>query len=161
MDKNHKSRLVFQINNLEALERLIGGDSQVEMDIRQSVVEAFAKKHLKSLVTDTAIEKVGSAIKNEATAMITEQVKDGSWSTKTVLTEKARQLIKDSLTYSVNSEIYEVIKKEVNEQATREKIASLLEKQAEWIVNDLTSSNLEARLDKMVDKKLKERLGLK
>lgn len=39
----------IQINSLEALERLIGGDSEFEIEIRNSVVQEFAKKHIKCL----------------------------------------------------------------------------------------------------------------
>jgi hypothetical protein len=39
----------IQINSLEALERLIGGDNELEIDIRNSVVQDFSKKHLKSV----------------------------------------------------------------------------------------------------------------
>ena len=40
---------VVQINSLEALEKLIGGDSDVEVKIRNSVVQNFTKKYLKSI----------------------------------------------------------------------------------------------------------------
>ncbi len=46
------SKLTLQINNLEALERLIGGDTEVEMDIRRSVVDAFAEKYLKPMAAE-------------------------------------------------------------------------------------------------------------
>lgn len=37
-----------------ALERLIGGDNEVEVEIRNLVVQEFAKKHLKAVVNDPA-----------------------------------------------------------------------------------------------------------
>lgn len=43
------NKTVIQINNLEALERLIGGDSEVEIEIRNNIVQNFAKKHLKNI----------------------------------------------------------------------------------------------------------------
>jgi hypothetical protein len=39
----------IQINSLEALERLIGGDSELEIEVRQSVASAFAARYLKPL----------------------------------------------------------------------------------------------------------------
>lgn len=36
----------IQINSLEALERLIGGDTELEIDIRNSIVHKFTQKHL-------------------------------------------------------------------------------------------------------------------
>ena len=41
----------IQINSLEAVERLIGGDTEVEIEVRNSVVQEFAKKHLKAVST--------------------------------------------------------------------------------------------------------------
>jgi len=40
---------VVQINSLEALEKLIGGNSDVEVKIRNSIVKNFTKKYLKSI----------------------------------------------------------------------------------------------------------------
>ena len=36
--------------NAEALERLIGGDSDIEIEIRQQIADQFCKRHLKSLI---------------------------------------------------------------------------------------------------------------
>ena len=67
------NKLTIQINNLEALERLIGGDSEVEVDIRNSVVQKFAEKHLKPLANAPEIGEVLSAIKGEITKQIKEK----------------------------------------------------------------------------------------
>ena len=42
------SKVVLQINSIDVIERLIGGDSEVEVDIRNNVVQRFAEKHLKA-----------------------------------------------------------------------------------------------------------------
>lgn len=46
------SQLTLQINSLEALERLIGNNNECEISIRNSVVQEFAKKHLKAIVNE-------------------------------------------------------------------------------------------------------------
>ena len=38
-------KIVLQINSLKALERLIGGDSELEIGVRNSIVQEFSKKH--------------------------------------------------------------------------------------------------------------------
>lgn len=38
--------------NLPALERLIGGDTEIEMELRKQIVQTFAGKHLKDLAKD-------------------------------------------------------------------------------------------------------------
>ena len=55
----------IQMNNLEALERLIGGESEVEMDIRASIVDAFCKKHLKSIANEEFVKRMAEAVKTE------------------------------------------------------------------------------------------------
>lgn len=39
-----RPNVTIQINSLEALERLLGGDTQVEVDLRKSVAVKFAEK---------------------------------------------------------------------------------------------------------------------
>lgn len=45
-----------QLNSLKALERLIGGDSEIEIEIRNSIVQEFTKRYLKALVTEDHIK---------------------------------------------------------------------------------------------------------
>ena len=54
-----KNRTVIQINSIEVLERLIGGNTELEVDLRNSVAQAFATKHIKKFqaVLDEAIQK--------------------------------------------------------------------------------------------------------
>jgi len=83
-------KLTIQINNLEALERLIGGDTEVEIEIRNSIAQAFAKKHLKQLITEqvvtNAIQEAYKYVNNEAFSA----VKEG-YSTKYVLSERMKK----------------------------------------------------------------------
>jgi len=62
----------IQINSLAALERLIGGDTEVELEIRNNIVQEFAKKHLKSLLeTDSVLRKCIDDIRKSASSEIT------------------------------------------------------------------------------------------
>ncbi len=60
------NKLTLQINSLEALERLIGGNTETEIDIRNSVVQKFAEKHLKPIVNSAPITDVIRQIKDHA-----------------------------------------------------------------------------------------------
>lgn len=46
----------IQINSLEALERLIGNDNELEIQVRNNIVQEFTKKHLKSIVNETTFK---------------------------------------------------------------------------------------------------------
>lgn len=44
--------------DVPALERLIGGDSEVEVQLRHGIVEAFAKRHLVAVLKDKAFAEI-------------------------------------------------------------------------------------------------------
>lgn len=57
----------IQINSLEALERLIGGDTELEIEVRNSIVQEFAKKYLKGIINEELMTvAVNRAKKKEA-----------------------------------------------------------------------------------------------
>lgn len=59
-----QDRVVIQLN-LPALERLIGGDSEIELELRHQVVENFAKQHLKPLINDKFIAQIRKEIEEQ------------------------------------------------------------------------------------------------
>jgi hypothetical protein len=55
--------------NLPALERLIGGDTEIELQLRKQIVQEFAKRHLKEVAETASYEAALEAAKqyiNEA-----------------------------------------------------------------------------------------------
>lgn len=43
----------------QALERLIGGDTEIEVEIRQGIANEFAKRHLKGLFSEAISQSIG------------------------------------------------------------------------------------------------------
>ena len=54
--------------NLPALERLIGGDSELELDLRRGIAETFAKHYLKSIVNQELVQGVEREVRSEIAA---------------------------------------------------------------------------------------------
>lgn len=52
------SAVKLQINSREALERLIGGDSQLEVELRNSVVQDFTNRHLKGVANQIDTKRI-------------------------------------------------------------------------------------------------------
>jgi len=153
----------LQINSLQALERLIGGDSELEFEIRQSVVENFTKKHLTTIANSELIKNASAAVKTEIHRTFFDTVISGSgWNSSEQIVFKKEYLdnLKYELTYSAKQTLNKVVEDVIEEAKTKEKIEAALDTAANYIVNTLTESNLTARLNRMVDAKLKERLGL-
>jgi hypothetical protein len=74
----------IQINSLEALERLLGGDAALEIDVRASIAAAFAEKHLRSLAKTFAEAGLTGTVEHwlrDEVAQVV-QVRSGQYSTK-------------------------------------------------------------------------------
>ncbi len=100
------SHQTLQINTIQALERLIGGDTALELEIRQNVVEAFAKKHLKGLMSEFYSKQsaaVIESVKADSEKIIKEVVasylksKGDYWAGHTlVITQEGKDVIKNA-----------------------------------------------------------------
>lgn len=145
----------IQINDRSALERLIGGDSQLEIEARNNIVQDFAKKYLKVQI-DYAI---GSAAKETINQVLKEE---NYLDTKfyNTLTPQFKEVIKRQVDKYINELIF-------NNTVTSPLISKLLEtvelqiqQAANTITNQLSEKVLEGKLDRMVDAKIKQKLGL-
>lgn len=110
------------ISSVEALNRLIGGDTELEMEIKEQVVVEFTKRYLKSLVPGI-IEKYQADFQVYARKVIEEHffstTKDGHWSTKLVPKEATEALKVDQVKYTFDKMIREVVDQKANEALTK------------------------------------------
>ena len=154
----------IQINSLEALERLIGNDNELEIELRNSIVQQFAKKHLKGVVTKDVMTSYSNAIFNEVKQeFFTDKQIGQGYSSKVeshFRTDKLEAL-KQQINYNVNLEVSALVQEALKKTKIIEQINEKLENASRYICEDLTSSVLERRLDALVEKRLKEKLGLK
>jgi|SRR5580698_266804 hypothetical protein len=150
----------LQINNLEALERLIGGDTILEMDIRQNIVEEFTRKHLKSLVNSDLMAKMEVAIKNEVNKeLVSKFCPQGSYYDSFSLTPKATELIDGYIETAVSHKIGAIIEKYIESTKLNIIIEKRINDAANHITNYLADANLSRIIDAKVQAKLKEALG--
>lgn len=64
----------IQINSLQAIERLIGGDTETEIEIRRSIVLEFVKSHLWKLLSEDSIKKQIEKISNQVSERVQAEV---------------------------------------------------------------------------------------
>lgn len=159
------SDVKIQINSKDALERLIGGDSQLELELRRNVAEQFAGKYLKSIIHDKLIDAAKNTITGDIARQFlrTESRKDSfGWNKDTtVLNTEGRELIQREVRTYVDQYIKEFIADMFDVNALRTKIQQEVDAAAARIANDITDSNLKYRVDALAEKKIKEKLGLK
>jgi len=134
------NKLTIQINNLEALERLIGGDSQVEIDIRNSVAQKFAEKHLKALANTNEISDVLRRVRED----ISQQTKD--------LCEKEVATFKTSYGGSITDIKLNAPIKTAIETQVRNLVDDMVRKTVDdalkiWVVEGEVNKRIENRFD--------------
>lgn len=144
-----KNSLTLQINSLEALEKLIGGDTQVEIDIRNNIVQAFAEKHLKALAgsqqINNAISGIRTSVENEIRAELKRLFGEyaNTWRQDIKLDDKVKAIIKET----VLSEIRFLIVSQIKEAtATPDWIKDYIEKYIKTFSLNILESEIQTRI---------------
>lgn len=140
------NKLTLQINSKEALERLIGGDTETEIDIRNSVVQKFAEKHLKPIANSAPITDVIRQIKDQAYKHIEETC--------------AKEIAKFKTSYSSSTYIYDIKLRPEIESAIKSKIQESIDKLISEKVNAAievycNEASLTRRINVMMDHNIK------
>jgi hypothetical protein len=148
--------------DVKALERMIAGDSLVEVEIRNGIVQEFAKRHLKAIASSEEFQKVVKlqmdtvrlSVESEMTDLF-ENVKKDSWG------HVVRQSFKDDIKKKICEEAYLVIEREIAKQITgmvERRLADFSET-ANAYVDSLLSKYTKRTLDEMVEEKFRKAIS--
>jgi len=152
----------LQINSKEALERLIGGDSDLEVELRNSVVQEFANRHLKGLamvyneahfkaLTDTVYKEMKAKIQEEYGLRIVTEKGPYSYSTpKQVvqLKDETKAQLRNLIETETMSQVGIISKRIVDNLLPT--IMETVEKQVNVVVDRLTKDEVKRQVDKKV-----------
>lgn len=151
-----------------ALERLIGGDTETELDLRQAVVAEFAKRHLGAILKSSefqkAIEDYKETIREEAAKVFGEAKKDKPWeSFKYELSSEVKDSIRTVAMEAFNQEM-EGVRKEMRERVSevrdlaqeriKEAVSDIrkdLYTAVNKVVNEETRREIRVRIEKVLD----------
>lgn len=128
--------------NLPALERLIGGDTELELDLRKQIVQEFAKRHLKEVAKTATYEaamEVAKRYVNEAakeTFGIEDLATNHLWPTvgyrlksmiESLVKEMAQKVVDEALLKTIEyqkdywgQEVRQMVEKAVDRQIEKE-----------------------------------------
>lgn len=151
----------IQINSLEALERLIGNDNELEIQLRNAVVQEFTTKHLKAVANEELLKNASKAIIEEIKLEFFEISNKGTYNEKVYLKDKFKEEFRDEVKRAYRQSMTEFVYEELGEQNTKEKVKTALEDATANILNQLAPEVLERRIENLVNQRLKERLGIK
>ena len=156
----------IQINSLEALERLIGGDSELEIDIRRSVVANFTKKYLSDIAKEENIQAMAQKIhddavgraRDEAAKKILTKTKTGWRRGETVLTAEMQKQVDAAVQSAVGAIAAKVVVEKLETYVEEWMKARKLEKWLECAIERIYNSKLCDMVKKKTEKSAKELL---
>jgi hypothetical protein len=142
-----------QINSLDALECLIGGDSEFEFDIRNNVVQKFAEKHLKTVANSTVMLEVENKIKSYV-------YDNTSYRNKlsTSFKDTIQNVIKTEYEQILSKAFLELKRKHINELQIE--IKNFEEKYSDTLIKHFEKKHIQKIIDAKVDAKIKRMLKL-
>lgn len=149
----------IQINSVEALERLIGGDTETEIEIRNSVVQEFAKRHLKAVTQ----EQMTVALKNTIIQEIRNRFlknTDSGWRSDFTLNDDTAKLIQDEVKGIINAELSDTIRQTINSYNLDDRIMRLINMHEERFQDTCIKKFSDAEIEKLVNKRIKEKLNI-
>ncbi|MFA5135296.1 MAG: hypothetical protein WC505_05960 [Patescibacteria group bacterium] len=138
--------------NLPALERLIGGDTEIEIGIRQQIANEFASRHLKSLLNSTQmkeLEQEWRGLIEEATRKRFQEWKDSKEKENPLTSTYPGCALKREINDAVNKAIGDVLA-----EAVKKHMDSYI---GNWLFGDIKKW-LPERLEKFIDEEIKRRL---
>ena len=150
----------IQLNSLEALERLIGGDSEIEVSIRANIASEFAGKHLRPLINSPELKEATESIKRAAQAEAQKQIAETVGSIKRgVYGFQDTVILNESFKSEVNAKVKGEIAAQMNEllnvpalvaeslaRYTPEYLAELIDKRIDYNFNEKVKDAVKIKL---------------
>jgi hypothetical protein len=145
----------LQINSLEALERLLGGDSELEIEMRKSIAYDFTNKHLKSLANDPFVQSKMDEARRELRNVVDENVRKQIGEVKRTTTYPYNQFV---FTNDTNDLIKQAIENSIGD-FIRKEVAERVSKKMETIEYKISSESYR-QINEKIQTGVKERLAI-
>jgi hypothetical protein len=147
----------IQINSLAAIERLIGNNTELEIEVRNNIVQEFAKKHLKALVNDSvfsnAISTCKKELQKEVETRVSEQIgefKKNSWGEITGMTLRS----------DIKEQINKVVREKMDGQIAEAVEGGIKQWQSTGTVDKTIDTKFNQQIEKYIDTEVQRRLKL-
>lgn len=153
---NDEKRPVVRVSlSLPALERLIGGDAELEVNLRHQIVENFSKAHLQDVVKSEAFKRVLQDLYSVTEQEIRKeigQVVNRQWNPSSQIAQR----IKSVLEHEANRLVSELVTQKINEQIKY----CIQGMEARWAkhIEERVSSTLNSEIDRLVKEEIDRRL---
>lgn len=150
----------IQINSLAALERLIGDDKEMEITVKSSIINEFAKSYIKSVANSEIVDTIKRAVFEEVKKTnyfgLLVQNKSNHYRIDYLLSDEAKELVKTQVRQEVDKLIKEAVSP-IREEIVGE-IRSRLDLMSLSVSQCIREDIQKETIDKLVQKRLKDLL---
>ena len=145
----------IQINSLAALERLIGEDKEMEIAVKDSIINTFAKNYLKSVAHSEILNALKKAVLNEIELDLSSVVERVSnWAGGTF---KAKPALKEAVDKATKEALDEMVKDAVNE--TMASVEKEVKQRVGYALDCICAKVTEVNIDRLVRERLAKMLN--
>lgn len=127
------SKIKLIISSPDVLDRLIGGDTELELELRQCAAAEFAKRHLKSIINDEKLIQLKNDIKKdfdhalkkekaELLKEIGEYKRNGSYFAEFVLDDRIKEKIRSSINFQTGNYINNLVKEHMKAKEFKKQV---------------------------------------
>lgn len=154
--------MILQLN-LPALERLLGGDSEIEVQLRHQIVQQFTKKHLLQVIKDPLIQKLKTEMEKEIEQYVGKEVWSSGYGFTIHIQERIKELIRKASEVEIKKFVSETFAQLAKERAIETK--TLLDRYEMKLIGEANSrikqtiDAIETGLDKRLDEAFERRVS--
>ncbi len=139
------SNLKIQINDKDALEALLGGSDQVQVEVRDRIANEFIKNHIRPLFTDDKIAEIKRRIDADVTALkdsiakelLQKEIKTNYYTKEYVLRDEIKRQIQEVIDKTLLISIEAALKTAKEDLSAR--------------IHDIFTKTFESRLQKYLE----------
>ncbi len=147
------TKVVLQINSIEALERILNGSEGLELQIKENIVQEFTKRYLKGIANEEIVKQASSKIKEEIEETLFGDSNKYSFRLKELKPEYVK-LIEETIESKIRFELLTTINDRIEVNTQYQKIDELITERINNLVNGITEQDVLNRVDEFLRKNL-------
>ena len=136
------TKVVLQINSIEALERILNGSEGLELQIKENIVQEFTKRYLKGIANEEIVKQASSKIKEEIEETLFGDSNKYSFRLKELKPGYVK-LIEETIESKIRFELLTTINDRIEVNTQYQKIDELITERINNLVNGITEQDVD------------------
>lgn len=151
MSHPERKKIVLNVST-DALVAMLGGDSELEVQLRNSIAQEFTRKYLKGIVNEQVVKEALNGASTAATAALEEFFVRDTWST----CWKPKPELDTAIKLVVRKKIDIIISETVQQYVDTLDINELIKLQVEHTVQSRIKAGVTAEISRIMNNALKQ-----